>query len=240
MKHLKICLIAALTSALLISCNQQGQQAGNETPAGSTAVVNPAVLTEKIMTLSVSHHVKDFAAWTAGFFGHEAARQAAKLEVMGVFQDFEDPNFVSVTMKVGDMDAANQFMASEDLKNAMKKAGVTDEPEIKFYEFNYMDTAAAKTSDNRMFVIQKVEDYDAWRKVFDANDSTRKAAGISVIVIARNHADPNEVAVSASSVDMTALKYHVERPETREAMKKAGVVGEPSVMYAKKLAISVI
>ena len=103
-----------------------------------------------------------------------------------------------------------------------------------------MDTVAAKTSDNRMFVIHKVQDYDAWKKVFDENEPNRKSDGISTIIIARNLDDPNEIAVSMAALDMEALKMHMQKPEIKEAMQKAGVVGEPSIMLAKKIPSSVI
>ena len=225
---------------LVISCNQTGQQTVVEASADSTNIQPPPVQTEEITAVAVSHHVKDFPKWTAAFFEHETGRKAAGLNVIGVFQDFEDPGFVSVTSTVSDLDAAKDFFASEDLKEAMKKAGAIDEPEIKFYNFTYMDTTVAKTSDNRMFVMHKVEDYDTWKTIFDENESTRKTDGLSVVVIARELEDPNEIAVSFTGPDLKTLKFHMDRPEIKESMKKAGVVNEPSIMIAKKLPISII
>lgn len=236
MKHYKtlFCISLAFIATLFISCNQPGQQAATDSGDGQNATA------PKNIVMVVSHHVKDFAAWTASFYDHETARQAAQLNMLGIFQDFSDPNYVSVSLGAGNMDAARQFGASEDLKNAMAQAGVTDEPEVKYYEFTYMDTAAAKTSDLRMFVIHKVADYDAWKKVFDEHESGRIAEGISTIVVARNLDDPSEVAVSFSAADLEILKQHLEKPEIKEAMQQAGVVGEPNVMFSRKVPSSVI
>lgn len=222
-------------TCLFAACNPSGQQASQQTADTQTTGAG-----EPTIVMVMAHHVKDFAGWTTHFYAHEAARQAAQLKVLGVFQDLSDPGYVSVSLSVGNMDAAKEFAASEDLKNVMAQAGVTDQPEVKFYAFAYMDTVAAKISDLRLFIIHKVQDYDAWKKVFDEYESVRQAEGISTVIVARNVDDPSEVAVSLTAAGADVLSQHTGKPEIKEAMQKAGVAGEPSVMLARKVPSSVI
>jgi hypothetical protein len=49
-----------------------------------------------------------------------------------VFRNAEDPNDVMVLQDVGDVAKARTWVASDDLKSAMQKAGVVGSPTIRF------------------------------------------------------------------------------------------------------------
>jgi len=237
MQPTKTILITMLTfiAGIFVSCNQSGTTT-QETATDTTAVQpTPPAATGNIV-LVVSHHVADYAKWRPFFNRDEAFRLRAKLNVMNVFQEEADPNYVSIAMKVGDMDSARQFIASDRLKNVMTEAGVTDQPEIKFYEFVFQDDNAAASSDNRVFVVARVQDYNAWKQVFDEREAMRKEKGISTVVIARNLDDPNEVAVALIAASMQTLKDHMSSQDVKDAMQRAGVISQPMIQYAKKAA----
>ena len=46
----------------------------------------------------------------------------------------DNPNEIVVVDEFDDMDKARQFAQSEDLKQAMQKAGVSDHPDIYFLD----------------------------------------------------------------------------------------------------------
>ena len=236
MKQLKPAFIASLIfiTGAFMSCNQSGQTTTEVVAvADSTAAQTPPVET-KTIAMVISHHVKDYSTWRPFFDKDETNRQAANMKILGVFQDAADPNYVSVSASVPSVEAAKQFSASEALKKAMTEAGVTDQPEVKFYEFQFSDAAAGSASDNRLFVVAKVQDYQTWKTVFDSRDSIRAAAGVTTVVVAKNLDDANEVAVAFTASDMQTLKNFMQGADVKEGMQKAGVVGEPMIQFATK------
>jgi hypothetical protein len=78
----------------------------------------------------VHHKVKDFAAWKVAYDKHEAARKAAGLTRDHVLQSVDDPAMVTVVLDFSDVHKAKAFAASEDLKTAMKAAGVVGAPSL--------------------------------------------------------------------------------------------------------------
>ncbi len=241
MKILKLSFPAllGLILSMMVSCNQ-GTQQQTETAEETAVPAEEPPMPERTITMVVSHHVKDFQTWRSVFEAHDSVRGAHQLSTLGLFQGIDDPNYVMVSAKVGNLEEAQKFVASEDLKTAMQNAGVVDTPEVNFYEILFMDEAVANATDLRFFAIHKVQDFDTFKKVFDAHEADRTADGLTVVTIARNLNDPNEVAVAATSEDPGALERHLQNPAIQEAMKEAGVIGEPSVIVAKKATTTAI
>lgn len=84
--------------------------------------------------LLIRHKVADFAAWKASYDGHAAARASAGLTELHLLRRVDDPNEVVMLFSVADLDKAKAFAASDDLRAAMRKAGVTDKPDVYFLD----------------------------------------------------------------------------------------------------------
>jgi hypothetical protein len=82
--------------------------------------------------LTIHHKVTDYAIWRTAYDGHEQSRRAAGITNGRVFRNAEDPNDVVVLQDVADLAKARIWVASEDLKAAMKKGGVVGSPSIRF------------------------------------------------------------------------------------------------------------
>ena len=81
---------------------------------------------------NVTHPVKDFDAWKVVFDQFEDARkEGGELSVV-VLRHSDDPNMVTVLTTWDTVETAQAFFASVDLKDAMKKAGVTAPPTFVF------------------------------------------------------------------------------------------------------------
>jgi len=87
--------------------------------------------------LIIHHKVEDFAAWKQFFNKHSSHRKAAGLTKEHVFRGVDDPELVTIVMEFSDLAKAKAFGASDDLKHAMKAAGVVGKPEI--YMMNRAD-----------------------------------------------------------------------------------------------------
>jgi hypothetical protein len=83
----------------------------------------------------------------------------------------------------------------------------------------------------RMFVKHKVHDYTAWRKGYDAFESTRiklKARGHAVY---RDVDDGNDVTAWHDFDNLEAAKAFANSNELKAAMKGAGVIGAPTIWF---------
>ena len=84
------------------------------------------------MHMLVRHKVADFAKWKPVYDAHSSARQKAGLKEEYLFRNAEDPNEVLLLFSMEDLDKAKAFAASDDLREAMKKSGVSDKPDVYF------------------------------------------------------------------------------------------------------------
>ena len=84
--------------------------------------------------LLIHHTVEDYDRWKPVFDEHAPLRQAAGSKGGYLFRSADNPNEVVMIMEMEDLDRARQFVGSDDLRQAMQKAGVTGPPEIRFLE----------------------------------------------------------------------------------------------------------
>ena len=82
--------------------------------------------------LLVRHRVADFSKWKSGYDSHLPARQQAGLKETYLLRDMTDSNNVVLFFEADDIEKAKGFAASPDLREAMQKAGVIDQPDIYF------------------------------------------------------------------------------------------------------------
>ena len=82
--------------------------------------------------ITIRHTVADFAHWKQGFDAHAPVREQATLELVELLRGIEDPNEIMALFRVSDLDAARAMLASDELRQAMAKAGVTSAPTIYF------------------------------------------------------------------------------------------------------------
>jgi hypothetical protein len=84
------------------------------------------------MHVLVRHKVADFDKWKPVYDTHVSARQKAGLKEEHLFRNADDPNEVLLLFSAEDIDKAKTFTASDDLRQAMEKAGVSDRPDVYF------------------------------------------------------------------------------------------------------------
>jgi hypothetical protein len=84
------------------------------------------------MHMLVRHKVANFAKWKPIYDAHLSVRQKAALKEEHLFRNADDPNEVLLLFSMEDLDKAKAFTASDDLRQAMEKAGVSDKPDVYF------------------------------------------------------------------------------------------------------------
>jgi len=85
-------------------------------------------------SMFIRHRVADFGKWKPVFDEHEPARREAGATAHSVHRDAADPNVVILAFRVDDLARAREFVASEELRAAMERAGVVGPPEFWFTE----------------------------------------------------------------------------------------------------------
>lgn len=82
----------------------------------------------------IRHKVADFAKWKPVYDGHASARSNAGLKEERLLRNTENQNEVVMLFSAQDLNKAKQFAASDDLRQRMQQAGVTDKPDIYFLQ----------------------------------------------------------------------------------------------------------
>jgi heme-degrading monooxygenase HmoA len=80
--------------------------------------------------LLLRHRVQNYEAWKEAYDKHAPAREAAGLVELNLLRTIADPNEVLILFQTEDIERARAFAESDDLKAAMKNAGVISMPEL--------------------------------------------------------------------------------------------------------------
>jgi heme-degrading monooxygenase HmoA len=83
----------------------------------------------------------------------------------------------------------------------------------------------------KLFVHHKVQDYAAWRKVFDDLTSVRTRFGSTGHQVFQSPSDPNEITILTDWHSVEEARAYAQSAELKEGMKNAGVISQPDVMF---------
>ena len=84
--------------------------------------------------LLVRHKVADYATWRPRFDEHGATRRAHGCRGGRRCRTAADPHTVPILLAWDDLDRARLFAVSDDLQEAMARAGVVGQPDVWFLE----------------------------------------------------------------------------------------------------------
>jgi hypothetical protein len=79
----------------------------------------------------------------------------------------------------------------------------------------------------RLFVRHRVADYDAWRKVYDEFDATRRPMGVIGEAVFQAIDDPKDVTVWHDFETAGEAQAFASSEALRDVMQRAGVEGAP-------------
>jgi heme-degrading monooxygenase HmoA len=82
----------------------------------------------------VHHKVKEYKKWKPIYDKNTAMRKAGGSQGARLLRSVSNPNEITLLFEWNDVEKARQFTMSEDLKKAMREAGVTSPPDISFLE----------------------------------------------------------------------------------------------------------
>jgi hypothetical protein len=82
----------------------------------------------------VRHRIKDYPKWKAAFDGFIETRRKGGEKSYQIFHPDNDPNNLTALFEWDNLENGRKFMNSNELKDAMGRAGVLEKPEIYFLE----------------------------------------------------------------------------------------------------------
>jgi|RhiMethySRZTD1v2_1073278.scaffolds.fasta_scaffold351045_1 hypothetical protein len=94
----------------------------------------------------------------------------------------------------------------------------------------------ADAADVRMFVRHEVNDYAAWRKVYDDFDDTRRKLGVTDQAVYWSVDNRNDVTVTHDFRGAEQAKAFAASPDLKSAMERGGVKGTPAIWFTTKAA----
>ncbi len=223
--------IGVSMTALLFSCNNGGEKKAADNPVDTTAVkaAEPMAPVKPANIMIVIHKVANFAKWLPGYEAHDSMRLAYGLHNSLIARGTKDSNMVMVVCRMDDAAKAKEFAALPSLKDAMKKGGVIGAPVISYVDMQMLDTAANGSS--RVLISHKVKDWDAWKKVFDADKTNRMAAGLTDRALGYSVGDNHSVTIALVISDMKKAEDFSKSPELKKKMEEGGVEGPPTFFY---------
>ena len=180
----------------------------------------------------IEHEVDDFDTWKRAFRDHEDARKKASITETHVNRGRQDPNRVIVYLEYTSPEKAKAFFDSPDLRETMKAAGVTSAPEITFMEPVQGDAEMGRELPG-MLVRHQVADYEEWREVYDSLRGLREEVGIVGEAVNRAGDEGNDIIVYHQAEDFETLEQFLNSDELENAMREAGVVEEPEVVFLR-------
>ncbi len=86
----------------------------------------------------------------------------------------------------------------------------------------------------RMFVRHNVNDYAAWRKVYDDFDEERQGMGVADHAVFQTVGEPNDVTLWHDFASVEAAEAFTASERIGEVMEAAGVAGEPTIWYVEQ------
>ena len=80
----------------------------------------------------IRHQVKNFTTWKEGYDAHARKRTDAGLTEKYLLRSTRVPNEIVILFEAQDLDRAQAFAESADLRDTMQGFGVIDRPDIYF------------------------------------------------------------------------------------------------------------
>ena len=88
----------------------------------------------------------------------------------------------------------------------------------------------------RTVILHRVKDYRAWRQVYDSFADVQQQGGVRAEEVLQSVEDPNDVLVTHDFDDEATARAFISSPELRDAMGRAGVDGEPQLLWLGSVA----
>lgn len=77
----------------------------------------------------------------------------------------------------------------------------------------------------------KVADFAKWHRVFESHAEAQRKAGLHLLHLLRDTADPNDVVLLFRADDLSKARAFTGAPEAGEAAQNSGVIGVAELSF---------
>ncbi len=225
---------AASMLILLSSCGSADDTKTEDTTATAAATTEQAPETttpaKPANVMLMEFKVADYAKWQSKFESRDSIRRPYGLTNYVAGKGLDDPKKVIVFLKMEDANKAKELTASQGMKDRMKEAGVTGTPTFNYVE-TVMDDNSTIPQTNRLIMMHKVKDWNAWKTEFDIHKQLRIDAGLIDRLIGHDINDNHQAVLVFAVTDMAKAKAFLQSADLKDKMEKAGVEGKPTSFF---------
>ncbi len=234
MKQVRL-LATTLSMLIFLSpCSSDDDKKTEDTTATATTTAEKAPETKPPAKLGnimlMEFKVADYAKWQSTFESRDSIRKPYGLTNYVAGKGLDDPKKVIVFLKMEDANKAKELTASQGMKDRMKEAGVTGTPTFTYLQ-TVMDDNSTIQQTNRLIMMSKVKDWDAWKKEFDNHKQARLDAGLIDRALGHAVDDTHQVVIVFAVTDMAKAKAFLQSADLKDKMEKAGVEGKPTSFF---------
>ena len=91
-----------------------------------------------------------------------------------------------------------------------------------------------------LIVSHSVSNFEHWKRIFDADQATRQAAGFLGHHINRGADDPNMLSAFMPVTDRARAEAFLANPQLKETMSRAGVTSAPTFTWVERVSGSYV
>jgi len=178
--------------------------------------------------MTVLHECADYARWKPVFDADAPNRKAAGLTDLMLLRQQDEPNLLALIMGVSDRARANAMVASPELRETMRGAGIIGKPEVHLRQGDF----SVRSVPLYLSINSRIRDIDTFRKGFAMDEADRVAASLTDLGVLVDIADPNDLLVVCSVGDQARVNAFLSSPTLAEhQVKNAGVTSQPVVRF---------
>lgn len=85
-------------------------------------------------SMLIRHKIKDYDAWKPVYDSDAENRKAHGSKGGRLYRNANDPNEIVAVFEFGDLEEAQKFAGSSELREKMQQAGVVDHPDVYFLD----------------------------------------------------------------------------------------------------------
>jgi hypothetical protein len=87
---------------------------------------------------------------------------------------------------------------------------------------------------NYLLCKHKVANYAKWKRVFDSDAAAARKAGMHLLHIFRDAADPKIVMLLIKVDNVKKAEAFIDAPDAGDYAKRAGVIGDPEIWFLRE------
>lgn len=175
--------------------------------------------------------VSSFDTFKTVFLSLDSLRTAYGITRKTLGRGTDDPNLAVVFNSATDLAKAKEFSNLPEVNAAREAGTVTGTSTFYYMNVIRIDTTVIPQND-RVLLSHKVNDFDAWLKVYDEEGKSGRAAhGLIDRGMARDASDPNIVYIAFAISDKEKAMARMQSEDLKTLMTNAGVAGPPNILF---------